>query len=483
MDDGLEPASHIIWTSAVSLASAPRPHVRLLALNNGRWPRRISEDRLIPDHIIPTEILDPLPVAEGDRRDFATIAATARSVTMSYSRRDVEGRLLGRSPLIGDLEEIYLSLGRTPEHAASEADRLLARPSEFSKFPIAFSSIACWRAWQRKELTPHDGLLGKKHPRLVKLFARPLSATSLKLLLRDPIRYIWQYGLGWKEPEEADEPMTLNNLAFGRLVHSVLQTAVNALEVGDGLGNATARQIEAAIGKAVNATAKSWEAEQPVPPPVIWKRTLQLAREVSARALKYRMVPFPGQTSWTEVPFGRVFDKTTQSNRPWDSTQPVEIPGTGLIIQGVIDRLDVAGNKSCARVIDYKTGRVKNKQSEVIINGGGELQRCLYAFAVKTLLKRKVEVQAALLFPRAEDGEEALFPLPNVDGVLTELAHSIGLARTNIENGLALPGIDAAGDYNDLIFALPANTVTYFARKLPLIEKRLGEAAQIWEAP
>jgi ATP-dependent exoDNAse (exonuclease V) beta subunit len=277
--------------------------------------------------------------------------------------------------------------------------------------------------------------------------------------------------------------MTLNNLAFGRLVHSVLQTAVNALEVGDGLGNATARQIEAAIGKAVNATAKSWEAEQPVPPPVIWKRTLQLAREVSARALKYRMVPFPGQTSWTEVPFGRVFDKTTQSNRPWDSTQPVEIPGTGLIIQGVIDRLDVAGNKSCARVIDYKTGRVKNKQSEVIINGGGELQRCLYAFAVKTLLKRKVEVQAALLFPRAEDGEEALFPLPNVDGVLTELAHSIGLARTNIENGLALPGIDAAGDYNDLIFALPANTVTYFARKLPLIEKRLGEAAQIWEAP
>jgi hypothetical protein len=64
MDDGLEPASSIIWTSAISLASAPRPYVRLLALNTGRWPRRISEDRLIPDHIIPIETLDPLPVAE-----------------------------------------------------------------------------------------------------------------------------------------------------------------------------------------------------------------------------------------------------------------------------------------------------------------------------------------------------------------------------------------------------------------------------------
>jgi hypothetical protein len=418
-----------------------------------------------------------------NRRDFATVVGTARSVKLSYSRRDVEGRLLGRSPLISDLKEIYLSLGRTPEHAASEGDRLLARPSEFNKFPIAVSGLSCWRAWQRKEITPHDGLLGKKHPRLVKLFARPLSATSLKLLLRDPIHYVWQYALGWKEPEEVDEPMTLDNLAFGKLVHDVLQTAVDALEAADGLGKATARQIEAAIGKAVNTTAKSWKAEQPVPPPVIWKRTLQSAKEVSAKALNYRLVPFPGQTSWAEVPFGRVFDKTSQSNLPWDSTQPVEIPGTGLIIQGFIDRLDVSGDKGRARVIDYKTGRVKNKQSEVIINGGGELQRCLYAFAVKTLLKRKVEVQASLLFPRAEDGEEALFPIPNVDGVLTELAHSIGLARANIENGLALPGTDAAGEYNDLVFGLPANTVTYFARKLPLIEKRLGDAAKIWEAP
>ena len=77
IEDGLEPASHPIWTSAVSLASAPRPFVRLLGLNAGRWPRRISEDRLIPDHIIPIEEVDPLPLADADRRDFATIIARA----------------------------------------------------------------------------------------------------------------------------------------------------------------------------------------------------------------------------------------------------------------------------------------------------------------------------------------------------------------------------------------------------------------------
>lgn len=74
----------------MALASAPRPYVRLLALNGGRWPRRISEDRLIPDHVIPIEKLDPLPISDADRRDFETILATAKSVAISHSRRDVE---------------------------------------------------------------------------------------------------------------------------------------------------------------------------------------------------------------------------------------------------------------------------------------------------------------------------------------------------------------------------------------------------------
>ncbi len=484
IDDGLEPASHVIWTSAISLASAPRPCVRLLALNAGRWPRRISEDRLIPDHIIPLGILDPLPVADADRRDFATIAATARSITMSFSRRDVDGRLLGRSPLIGDRDEIYLSFGRTPEHALSEADRLLARPSEFKTLPIAESGLRCWQAWHRQELTSHDGLLGKKHSRIVKLFAQPLSATSLKLLLRDPIRYVWQYALGWDQPEEADEPLTLDPMALGNFIHGVLQNAVDTLEAGDGLGDATLAQIEAAIGKAVIRLAKAWETEQPVPPPIIWKRTLQFAKEISIRALTYPLTAFAGQTSWTEIPFGWVATEVTRSNLPWDTTKPVEIPGTGLTIRGYIDRLDVSGNNGRARVIDYKTGRVSRKQSDIIINGGGELQRCLYAFAVKTLLKQKVEVETALLFPGVEDGIEALYPLSDIDNVLVQLARSIGLARANIEKGFALPGIDAANDYNDLAFALPANAkASYLERKKLLVQELLGEAAKIWEAP
>jgi hypothetical protein len=248
------------------------------------------------------------------------------------------------------------------------------------------------------------------------------------------------------------------------------------------LGKASTQQIEAAISSAVTTVAKSWETAQPVPPPVIWKRTLQFAKEMSVKALTYPLDSLTGQSSWTEIPFGWVSDKTVRSNLPWDSTQRVEIPDTGLIIRGYIDRLDVSGDMSCARVIDYKTGRIKKKQPDIIIDGGRELQRCLYSFAVKTLLKKTIDVQAALLFPRAELGQESLFPLADVDAVLVELARSIGLARQNIENGIALPGVDAADAYNDLAFALPAG-VSYLARKLPLARERLGEATEIWEAP
>ena len=49
MDDGLEPASHIIWTSAVSLASAPRPHVRYLLAEGAHELLGVNRSHA-PDH-------------------------------------------------------------------------------------------------------------------------------------------------------------------------------------------------------------------------------------------------------------------------------------------------------------------------------------------------------------------------------------------------------------------------------------------------
>ena len=279
--------------------------------------------------------------------------------------------------------------------------------------------------------------------------------------------------------------MTLDAMALGSFVHGVLEITVNALESESGLSTATPSQIEAAVAKAIREVAESWETEQPVPPAIVWRHAQETAKDLALKALGYPFTPLPKQTTWTEVPFGAGSAlKTDRCNLPWTPNQKVEILGSGLHIRGRIDRLDISGDETVARVIDYKTGRLNNKQSEVVIDGGSELQRCLYAFAVKTLVNPKIKVEAALLFPRAADGNESLFPLANVNTVTKDLARFIRLARINLEDGLALPGIDAGGKYNDLVFALPANAkASYLARKQLLVSNRLGEFVQLWERP
>ena len=107
----------------------------------------------------------------------------------SFSRRDVEGRLLGALALsLAVPSETYLSRGRSPERAASATERLSGGDrSNFVKTPIAMSGMGCWGDWFKSEITVHDGLVERAHPRLRKAVDRSMSATSLKVLLRDPI--------------------------------------------------------------------------------------------------------------------------------------------------------------------------------------------------------------------------------------------------------------------------------------------------------
>jgi hypothetical protein len=178
-----------------------------------------------------------------------------------------------------------------------------------------------------------------------------MSATSLRLLLRDPIRFVWRYALGWRQPDEAEEPLTLDGLAFGNLVHEALQKAVDFLEATGRLALAQPSDVAGAVKQVLETIAKTWESEQPVPPTIIWRNTLETAKQVSSKALNYQLDCMPQQRSWTELPFGTP-DKRNRNDLPWDPARAVEIPGTGITIQGYIDRLDLAGGGDRARVID-----------------------------------------------------------------------------------------------------------------------------------
>lgn len=360
LPDEVEAGTAIGWMHASSLACCPRPYAWLFGLNARTWPRSSTEDPLLPDHVIPSDQLDPLPVTKADRLAFNAIrGTTVRQIVCCASRRDATGRLLGLSPLMpSGIEPERLRRARVPEHAMSEQDRMMARPSEFAGTLRSRSAYACWQNWNNPALTAHDGQVRPGHPVLIRSLERVHSATSLKALLRNPLGFIWRYALGWREPDTAVETMNLDALQFGGLVHAILDAALPAIEAAGGLGRTMPNAVAAAIGAARADVATQWEAEQAVPPSILWAMRLDEAEDIARTALSWPLQPFAGQHSHGELSFGD--PDTETSGVPWGMHQIVTIPGTGLQIRGRIDRLDIAGDGQQARVVDYKTGKPRD---------------------------------------------------------------------------------------------------------------------------
>lgn len=477
-DDAIDGCVNVTWMPASALAASPRPFVRLLGLNSSRWPRGVSDDRLIPDHVIPTRELAPLPIDAADRRDFDTIMVTTKSeLSLSRSRRDHDGRLLGRSVLLpSDLDETYLRRTRVPSHCFSETDRLTARAGDFAKTDQATSAVACWVDWHRTDITAHDGLIRPDHPLIQAALNRTQSASSLRLLLRNPLGFVWKYALRFREPMSSADPLVVDARGLGNLLHEVLDLTLRKLEGTVGVAKATEAQLLAAVTEATEEVASSWENTQAVPPGVIWRRTLQDIEALSVASLDYPEQPLQGSRSYSEVPFGGTKPKSDGA-LPWASDTEVRVPGTRFKIAGYIDRVDLAGDNAAARVRDYKSG--KRPKDEIVLDGGSELQRCLYAFTVKALLGDEVDIDASLLYPR--DG--VALTLADPEQSLIDLGGYLKSAEINLAAGRALIGPDSAGSFDDLRLAMPANAdVTYCKRKSAKAAELLGDATEVWEA-
>ena len=297
--------------------------------------------------------------------------------------------------------------------------------------------------------------------------------------MRNPLGFVWRYGLRWRAPESGDDPLVLDALAMGDLVHMTLDRALRTLEANGGLASrdgATDRQRRRwrcrrgrrALGDRTRRAAardlaaharRGARAEQACAR--LWRRAAAWRPCLSARCRS--AAPSPSPTS----------------RRPGTPAASVEIPGTGFRIAGYIDRLDISGDGRRALVRDYKTGR--QPKDSIVLDGGKELQRCLYAFAVKAMLGEDVAISASLLYP-ARRGRPAARGSRSAPS--SKIAGYLRAARANLLSGGGVLGADTGGTYDDLAFALPANAgATYCKRKIAAATERLGAAAQVWEAP
>ena len=289
VDDGLEPEAAILWAPASTVAAISRPFTWLVGLTSRSWPRRASEDPLLPDHVISATRLDPLPVHQADRRDFQTICnMTGRALVCSRARRDSEGRINGTSPLYPRaVTEVYRAQSREPEHAASATDRLFARDSEFAAQPLARSARSTWIDWHREAVTAHDGRIRANHPlssagarsASIRLLVGQAPARSTRVSLDLRLRMVGAHG-----DRRAAHPRSAGLRQFAPRDSrgsrdadlSVRSRAVLRLRLIDEI-------VQASVAAGGQVVAR-WEDTRPIPPPVVWRRKHSEATELDHRS-------------------------------------------------------------------------------------------------------------------------------------------------------------------------------------------------------
>jgi len=476
VDDGVSPGAAVTWGPAAHLAAAPRPHARLLGLTGRSWPRGRLEDPLLPDHVMPHERLEPVPRPEQDIRLFEAIRAAADgSFVLSRSRRSAEGGLLAPSRLfpVGDAE--MLARGRTPAHAFSESDRLLARPSEAAQKPSLALARSAWRAWHSPNVTAWDGHIVPDDPVVRDALSREQSATSLRRLLRDPLGYLWRYGLGWRPAEAHVELLALDAAGFGELVHDLIGRTVKTLEPTPGVNRATPQELQDAVSTAGDEIFRRWPAERSVPPALLWRRTVEDATRLAIAGLELDQGLQPGTRSWSELTFG----ENAALVPPWENNAEVQLGG--LRVGGRIDRLDLRGDGGAARVTDYKTGGTPRNMATVVLAGGAELQRVIYAAAVRRRMPDVRQVVSRLAYLRGTPAAHALSG-EILEDAIAQAEGFIAVAVALVADGMAPIGPDAQDRFSDVRLALPAELDSYLLRKNAALAVAAGELPDWWSA-
>jgi hypothetical protein len=482
--DDRDPGRAVVWGPAAHLMGAPRPWVRMLGLTARAWPRPAATDPLLPDHIL---ALDPTVAPSRpdlDRRAFAAIAAgAAKGLILSYARRSAEGGLQAPSPLVpSGLTATPLRALRTPAHAYSDSDRLRARPQDALATPRVARAQACWRARRNSAVTPYDGALRPDHPAVIRALEAPQSATSLRQMIRDPLGYLWRYGLGWRDTVAVPTPLSLDDRTFGDLVHLLLQRAVSSLEPLPGFGRATEPEVAAALGAVTADVLESWPLERPTPPPLLWRYTLDRAGEMALAALTLDEAFVSGTRSWTELRFGDPEAPAPEIASPWDPGETVRFPGTRLAIRGVIDRLELDTGDSRARLTDYKTGAPPPHPDRVILAGGRELQRVLYAAAVRHH-RPDARTQARLVYLRETPATPRRLSGDALEAAMTSAAQILNAGEALIRRGVTLPGPDSIETWNPYRLALPAIGEPYYRLKRAALSTAFGPFDRVWRAP
>jgi hypothetical protein len=470
--DGREPGNSIAWGPARHVAAAPRAYVRLVGLDANAWPRRSNENPLLPQHLLGQSRLPSAEAAEIDRMMHDIIVGQSTNYSLSRAYRSATGSLQAASTLWPRKAERVVGRSAIPPHAFSESDRLYARPVDAGKDPQVRASRACWRAWwDGEQHTAHDGKVRANHPLVVDALTEVQSTTSLHRLLCDPLGFVWEYALHWREPNLDPQPLALNHRAFGELVHALIAGVLR------NVAPKNIDEIEIALDREAARITESWLITRAVPPGLLWRHTVEMARERALRGLK-DAIDEPRGRSWTELSFGEPDD----GPHPWTTLSPVQIGKTGIVFRGRIDRLDEDAARGTAIVTDYKVGTAPERKKPVVFDRGAELQRVFYGLAVRFLLADVRSVSSQLTYLKHDPARTLSLTNEELEKAIDQAVAFTAAGAQLQRNGQIAPG-PAPVSFDPLAIALPAELDSYRRVKRRLFAGVNSALDKLWSSP
>jgi ATP-dependent helicase/nuclease subunit B len=341
--------------------------------------------------------------------------SAARGIVCSYPRMEQEtGReriessflrhIEGYSPLGDGLEPRRLHrFGRSEDEplGMTEYDFLRAVRGE----PFRPSSCFFERAVRMERarigtmsFTPYEGLLsseqalGALHGRLEEK-GRSFSPTSLERYAACPFAYFLSDVLGIETVDEPEYLIRITPLARGSIVHGLLAGLFERLK-GEGLLPLTPPErsrVREVTDEVLEACLSAYQEQEPVGSKAFWRIEQRSMRESIERYIDDETGDSPDFTpSFFERGFG--YD---------DATVSIETDSGNVSFHGRIDRMDI-GPGERFRVIDYKTGKLSDKDQDLA--GGTRLQLPVYLIAASVLLRKPV-AEGEALYRRIGRGE------------------------------------------------------------------------------
>ena len=390
----------------------------VVGANEGAFPSRLAPDAIFPDG-------DPLDehrqrlIEERSAFAIALASADGGRVRVSMSAwdsdlrpmypapwtlelvrdalgRDVTAEELRRS-LVSSLVDRVRSADEALHRAPAEIDvaerraretRRLALSGALSRSGLAARELPLRRALEvtaaraSAELTAFDGNVAaaaSASSRLSRgLAATAISASAVETWSTCPYRYYLQrvlYVDATEQPED-DDNWTVDPAARGTLVHAILERFLRSLrETGRPLPDERyTRSDHELLERIADEEFARIEARGETGFALAW----QNERRRILRDLHTFLAKDEDQRSggWMPMHFEQRFGFGGDS---WPAVE-VDAGGSRIRLRGLIDRIDTRGRE--ARVIDYKTGRVEEREMrEDPLVAGTQIQAALYAAA------------------------------------------------------------------------------------------------------